>query len=137
MLGLYIHVSGSYLSYDHEHEIQIPQILMSASYIDIYQEIKDEDRSKSLYLNCTASKMTITLQLSTSHSFVALYPATSAYGVYRVYISIHTMNRDLAILTQGIWLLLMNKLVTTEFMTVRLKSSLRKFYGHHHYLVDR
>lgn len=137
MLGLYIHVSGSYLSYDHEHEIQIPQILMSASYIDIYQEIKDEDRSKSLYLNCTASKMTITLQLSTWHSFVALYPATSAYGVYRVYISIHTMNRDLAILTQGIWLLLMNKLVTTEFMTVRLKSSLRKFYGHHHYLVDR
>lgn len=102
MLGLYIHVSGSYLSYDHEHEIQIPQILMSASYIDIYQEIKDEDRSKSLYLNCTTSKMTITLQLSTSHSFVALYPATSAYGVYRVYISIHTMNRDLAILTQGI-----------------------------------
>jgi hypothetical protein len=37
-------LSVSYLSHDHEPEIKIPQILMSASYIDIYVENEDEDR---------------------------------------------------------------------------------------------
>ena len=34
-------------------------------------------------------------------------------------------------------LLLTRKLLNQGFLLVKLKSSLRKFHGHHHFLVDR
>jgi hypothetical protein len=64
-------------------------------------------------------------------------PAAPAYGVYlsqiiRYYI---TCGSYQDILDSG--LLLTRKLLNQEFLLVKLKSSLRKFYDRHHDLVDR
>jgi hypothetical protein len=64
-------------------------------------------------------------------------PAASAYGVY-IY-QVIRYSRDCGsyqdFLDRG--LLLTRKLLNQEFLLVKLKSSLRTFYGRHRDLVDR
>jgi hypothetical protein len=64
-------------------------------------------------------------------------PAATAYGVYicqliHYYIAFGSYQ---VLLDRG--LLLTRKLLNQGFLLVKLKSSLRKFYGRHHDLVDR
>ena len=64
------------------------------------------------------------------------FPAAPAYGVYicQVIRYSRTCASYQDFLDRG--LLLTRKLLNQGFLLVKLKSSLRKFYGHHHDLVD-
>jgi hypothetical protein len=64
-------------------------------------------------------------------------PAATAYGVYISQLIRYSRacGSYQGFLHRG--LLLTRKLLNQWFLLVKLKSSLRKFYGHHHDLVDR
>jgi hypothetical protein len=64
-------------------------------------------------------------------------PAAPAYGVYISQLIRYSRacGSYQDFLDRG--LLLTGKLLNQGFLLVKLKSSLRKFYGHHHDLVDR
>ena len=67
------------------------------------------------------------------------FPAAPAYRVHVYICQVIRYSRTCAsyqdFLDRG--LLLTRKLLNQGFLLVKLKSSLRKFYGHHHDLVDR
>jgi hypothetical protein len=84
--------------------------------------------------NLTTKEMISIFPLSTFHLYVATF---QQYGVYisqmirysRAYSFYHDF------LDRG--LLLTRKLLNQEFLLVKLKSSLRKFYGRHYDLINR
>ena len=59
--------------------------------------------------------------------------------IWNIYLSFDTIFQSLWFLSWFPWLmvLLTRKLLNQGFLMVKLKSSLRKFYGRHHDLIDR
>ena len=106
----------------------------SASYLDLHLEIDNEGQFKTkLYDKRDDFSFPIVNFLFLTSNI----PAAHAYGVYisqlirnsRACISYHDF------LDRGF--LLTRKLFNKEFQMMKLKLSLRKFYGRHHELVDR
>ena len=106
----------------------------SASYLDLHLEIDNEGRLKTKLYD---KRDDFSFPIVNFPFLSSNIPAAPAYGVYisqlirysRACISYHDF------LDRG--LLLTRKLLNQEFQMVKLKSSLRKFYGRHHELVDR
>jgi hypothetical protein len=106
----------------------------SFSYLDLHLEIYSEAwlRTKP-YATIDNFNFSIT-----NFPFICSnIPAAPGYGVYKYilirYFRVCGSYQDF--LDRG--LLLTRKLLNQGFLLVKLKSSLRKFYGHHHDLVDR
>ena len=106
----------------------------SASYLDLHLEIDSERRLRTKLYDKRDDFNFIIVNLPFICSNI---PAAPAYGVY---IS-HLIRYSRAcgsyqdFVDRG--LLLTKKLLNQGFLLVKLKSSLRKFYGPHHDLVDR
>ena len=108
--------------------------LKSASYLDLYLEIDISGRLRSKLYD---KRDDFSFPIVNFPFLCSNIPAAPAYGVYisqlirysRACVSYSDF------LDRG--LLLTNKLLNQGFRTERLKSSLRKFYGRHHDLVDR
>jgi hypothetical protein len=106
----------------------------SASCIDLHLEIDSEGRlrTKLYYFNFPILNFPF---------ICSNIPAAPAYGVYTCFCISQLIRYSRAcgsyqdFLDRG--LLLTRKLLNHEFLLVMLKSSLRKFYGRHHDLVDR
>ena len=64
-------------------------------------------------------------------------PAAPLYGVFNTQLIRYSRACDSFQDFLGRWLLLTMKLLNQGFLLVKLMSSLRKFYGRHHDLVDR
>ena len=105
-----------------------------ASYLDLHLEIDCERRLRSkLYVKrCDFNFPIVNFPFICSN-----IPPAPAYGVYIS--SFIRYSRDCGshqdFLDRG--LLLTRKLLNQGFLLVKLKPSLRKFYGRHHDLVDR
>ena len=106
----------------------------SASYLDLHLQIDSERRSRTkLYDKRDDFNFPIA-------NFPFIYSNIPAAPVYGVYIS-QLMRYSGAcgsyqdVLHRG--LLPTRKLLNQWFLLVKMKSSLRKFYGRHHDLVDR
>ena len=106
---------------------------MSASYLDLHLEIEREGRlrmkiyDKRDHFNC----------LIVNFPFICSnIPAAPAYGVYISQLIRYSRDCDYyrEFLDGG--LLLTRKLLNQGFLLVKMKSSLRKFYGHRHDLVN-
>ena len=106
----------------------------SASYLDLHLEIDNEGRLRTKLYD---KRDDFDFPIVNFPFMCSNIPAAPAYGVYisqlirysRACVSYHDF------LDRG--LLLTRKLLNQGFMMVKLKSSLRKFYGRHHNLVDR
>jgi hypothetical protein len=107
---------------------------ISVSYLDLHLEIDSEGRLRTkLYDKRDDFNFPIV-----NFPFICRnIPAAPAYGVYISqmirYSRACASYQDF--LDRG--LLLTRKLLNKGFLLVKLKSSLRKFYGHHQDLVDR
>jgi hypothetical protein len=64
-------------------------------------------------------------------------PAAPLYGVFITQLIRYSRACDSFQDFLGRWLLLTRKLLNQGFLLVKLMSSLRKFYGRHHDLIDR
>ena len=106
----------------------------SASYLDLHLQIDSEGRLKTkLYDKRDDFNFPIV-------NFPFICSNIPAAPAYRVYISqLIRYSRACGsyqdFLDRG--MLLTRKLLNQSFLLVKLKSSLRKFYGHHHDLFDR
>ena len=128
---------GDYVQHIYSIELEIKDTtdtVKSASYLDLHLEIDNEGRLKTK-LNDKRNNFSFPIV-----NFPFLSSNISAAPVHRVYISQLIRYSRTCIcyhdfLDRG--LLLTRKLVNQEFQMVKLKSSLRKFYGRHHDLVDR
>ena len=100
----------------------------SASYLDLHIEIGSEGAVKNETL-----RQKRWFQFSHCNNI----PAAPAYGVYISQLIRYSRacGSYLDFLDRG--LLLTRKLLNQGFLLVKLKSSLRKFYGRHHDFVDR
>ena len=106
----------------------------SASYLDLHLQIENDGRLKTRLYD---KRDDFSFPIVNFPFICSNIPAAPAYGVYmsqlvrysRACISYHDF------LDRG--LLLTKKLLHQGFLMVKLKSSLRKFYGRHHDLVDR
>ena len=106
----------------------------SASYLDLHLQIENDGRLKTRLYD---KRDDFSFPIVNFPFLCSNIPAAPAYGVYisqlvrysRACISYHDF------LDRG--LLLTKKLLHQGFLMVKLKSSLRKFYGRHHDLVDR
>ena len=106
----------------------------SASYLDLHLEIDNEGRLKTKLYD---KRDDFSFPIVNFPFLSSNIPAAPAYVVYisqlirysRACISYHDF------LDRG--LLLIRKLLNQEFQMVKLKSSLCKFYGRHHEMVDR
>ena len=112
------------------------ELYRSASYLDLHLENNSERRVRTkLYDKRDNSNLTIV-----NFPFICTcsnIPAAPAYGFYisqlMWYSRASGSYQDF--LDGG--LLLTSKLLHQGFLLVKLKSSLRKIFGHHHDLVDR
>ena len=106
----------------------------SASYLDLHLEIDSEGRVRTkLYDKRDGFNFPIV-----NFPFICInIPAAPAYGVYISQLIRYSRacGSYQDFLDRG--LLLTKKLLNQGFLIVKLKSSLRKFYGRHHDLVDR
>ena len=106
----------------------------SASYLDLHLEIDSERRLRTkLYDKRDDFKLPIV-----NFPFICNnIPAAPAYGVYISQLIRYSRacGSYQDFLDRG--LLLTRKLLYQGFLLVKLKSSLQKFYGRHHDLVDR
>ena len=106
----------------------------SASYLDLHLEIDSEGLLRTQHYD---KREDLNFPIVNFPFICSNIPAAPVYGVY---IS-HLIRYSRACgsyqdcIERG--LLLTMKLLNQEFLLVKLKSSLRKFYGHHHDLVDR
>ena len=128
---------GDYVEHIYPIELEIKDTtdtVKSASYLDLHLEIDNEGRLKTKLYD---KRDDFSFPIVNFPFLSSNIPAAPAYGVYisqlirysRACISYHDF------LDRG--LLLTRKLLNQEFQMVKLKSSLRKFYGRHHELVDR
>ena len=128
---------GDYVDRIYPIELEIKDTtdtVKSASYLDLHLEIDNEGRLKTKLYD---KRDDFSFPIVNFPFLSSNIPAAPAYGVYisqlirysRACISYHDF------LSRG--LLLTRKLLNQEFQMVKLKSSLRKFYGRHHELVDR
>ena len=128
---------GDYVKRIYPIELEIKDTtdtVKSASYLDLHLEIDNEGRLKTKLYD---KRDDFSFPIVNFPFLSSNIPAAPAYGVYisqlirysRACISYHDF------LDRG--LLLTRKLLNQEFQMVKLKSSLRKFYGRHHELVDR
>ena len=128
---------GDYVDRIYPIELEIKDTtdtVKSASYLDLHLEIDNEGRLKTKLYD---KRDDFSFPIVNFPFLSSNIPAAPAYGVYisqlirysRACISYHDF------LDRG--LLLTRKLLNQEFQMVKLKSSLRKFYGRHHELVDR
>ena len=128
---------GDYVERIYPIELEIKDTtdtVKSASYLDIYLDIDNEGRLRTKRYD---KRDDFSFPIVNFPFLCRKIPAAPAYGLYisqlkrysRACISYHDF------LDRG--LLLKRKLINQEFQIVNLKSSLRKFYGRHHELVDR
>jgi hypothetical protein len=107
---------------------------MSASYLDIHLEIDSECQLRTKLYD---KRDDFNFPIVNFPFICSNIPAAPAYGVYISqmirYSRASGSYQDF--LDRG--LLLTRKLLNQGFILVKLKSSLRKFYGRHHDLVDR
>ena len=102
---------------------------MSASYLDLHLDIDSEGRlSMKLY----GKRDDFNFPIVNFPFICSNIPAAPVYGVYIYQLIACGSYQDFL----GRRLLLTRKLLTQRFLLVKLKSWLRIFYGHHHYLVD-
>ena len=106
----------------------------SASYLDLYLEINSEGRLRTKLYD---KRDDFNFRIVNFPFICSNIPASPAYGVYisRLIRYSITCGSYQDFLDRG--LLLTRKLLNQGFILVKLKSSLRKFYGRHHDLVDR
>ena len=106
----------------------------SASYLDIHLRIDCEGQ---LRLKLYDKRDDLNFPIVNFPFICSKIPVAPAYGVYNS--QLIRYSRDCGsyqdFLDRG--LLLTRKLLNQGFLLVKLKSSLRKFYGRHHDLVDR
>ena len=107
---------------------------MSASYLDLHLDIESEDRLRT---KCYDKRDDFDFLIVNFPFICSNIPAAPAYGVYfsRMIRYSRACGSHQDFLDRG--LLLTRKLLNQGFLLVKLKSSLRKFYGRHHDLVDR
>lgn len=128
---------GDYVDCIYPIELEITDTtdtIKSASYLDLHLEIDNKGWLKTKLYD---KRDDFSFPIVNFPFLSSNFPAAPAYGVYisqlirysRACISYHDF------LDRG--LLLTRKLLNQEFQMVKLKSSLRKFYGRHHELVDR
>ena len=106
---------------------------MSASYLDLHLEIEREGR---LRMKIYDKRDNFNYLIVNFPFICSNIPAAPAYGVYISQLIRYSRDFDYyhEFLDGG--LLLTRKLLIQGFLLVKMKSSLRKFYGHHHDLVD-
>jgi hypothetical protein len=106
----------------------------SASYLDLHLEIDSEGRLRTKFYDKGDD---FNFPIVNFPFICSNIPAAPAYGVYISqmirYSKVCGSYQDF--LDRG--LLLTRKLLNQGFLLVKLKSSLRKYYGRHHDLVDR
>ena len=108
----------------------------SASYLDLHLEIDSE----GVWFKKRTLRQKILFQFSHCELFLFICSNLSAVPAYGIYISQLIWSSRACGSYQDIieWgLLLTRKLLNQGFLLVMLKSSLRKFWGRHHDLVDR
>ena len=106
----------------------------SALYLDIYLEIHSEEHLRTKHYD---KRDDFNLPIVNFPFLCSNIPAALGYGVYisqlilysRAYGAYHDFHDILFLLTR--------KLLNQWVLLVKLQSSLRKFYGRHHDLVDR
>ena len=120
--------------YPIEREIKDPTDTdRSASYLDLHLEINSEGRLRTKLYD---KRDDFNFPIVNVPFICSNIPAASAYGVYisqKIRYS-RACGSYQDFLDRG--LLLTRKLLNQGFLLVKLKSSLRKFYGRHHDLVD-
>jgi hypothetical protein len=128
---------GDFVDRIYPIELEIKDTLdidRSASYLDLHLEFDSEGRLRT---NLYDKRDDLNFPIVNVPFICSNIPAASAYGVYISqlirYSRVCGSYPD--ILDNG--LLLTRKLLNQTFLLVKLKSSLRKFYGRHHDLVDR
>jgi hypothetical protein len=106
----------------------------SASYLDLRLEIDNEGRLRT---NLYDKRDDFNFPIVNFPFICSNIPAAPAYGVYISQMIRHSRACDSYqdFLDRG--LLLTMKLLSQGFLLVKLKSSLRTFYGRHHDFVDR
>ena len=106
----------------------------SASYLDLHLEIDSEGRLRTKPYN---KKDDFNFPIVNFPFICSNIPAALAYGVYisQMIRYSRACGSYKDVLDRG--LLLTRKLLNQGFLLVKLKSSLREFYGRHHNLVDR
>ena len=126
-----------YVDRIHSIELEIKDTMetaKSASYLDLHLEIDSEGRLKTKLYD---KRDDFNFSIVNFPFLCDNIPAAPANGVYISqlirYSRACVYYQDF--LDRG--LLLTKKLLNQGFLMVRLKSSLRKFYGRHHDLVDR
>jgi len=107
---------------------------MSASYLDLHLVIVSEGLLRTKFYD---KRDDFNFPIVNFPFKCSNIPAAHAYGVYisQLIRYSRTCGSYQDFLDRG--LLLTRKLLNQEFLLVKLKSSLRKFYGRHHDLVDR
>ena len=118
------------------------EIDRSASYLNLHLEIDSEGRLRTKLYD---KRDDFNFPIVNIPFICSNIPVAPAYGVYiylSIYLSIYQMIRYSRacgsyqdFLDRG--LLLTKKLLNQGFLLVKLKSSLRKFHGRHHDLIDR
>ena len=127
---------GEYVDRIYPSELEIKdttETIRSASYLDLHLEIDNNGRLRTKLYD---KRDDFNFPIVNFPFLCSNIPAAPAYGVYmsqlirysRACISYQDF------LDRG--LLLTRKLLNQGFLMIRLKSSLRKFYGRHHELVD-
>ena len=104
------------------------------SYLDLHLEVDSEDRLRTKLYD---KRDDFNFLIVNSPFICSNIPAAPAYGVYisQMIRYSRACGSYQDFLDRG--LLLTRKLLNQGFLLVKLKSSLRKFYGRHHDLVDR
>ena len=102
-----------------------------ASYLDLHLEIDNEGRLRTKHYD---KRDDFNFPIVNFPFICSNISAAPAYGVY---ISQLIRYSRACSSYQDRRLLLTRKLLNQGFLLVKLKSSLRKFYGRHHDLVDR
>jgi hypothetical protein len=108
---------------------------MSASYLDLHLKIDSEGQLRTKFND---KRDDFNFPIVNFPFICSNIPAAPAYGVYisRLLIRYSRVCGSYQDFLDR-WLLLTRKLLNQGFLLVKLMSSLRKFYGPHHDLVDR
>ena len=107
---------------------------MSASYFDMHLEVGSEGRLRTKHYD---KRDDFNFPIVKLPFICSNIPAAPAYGVYLSQLIRYSRacGSYQDILDRG--LLLTRKLLNQGFILVKFKSSLRKYYGRHHDLIDR
>ena len=128
---------GDFVDHIYSIELEIKDATYtnrSASYLDLHLEIDSEGRLRTKLYD---KRDDFNFHIVNFPFICSNIPTAPAYGVYISQLIQYSracgsyqdfLDREL---------LLTRKLLDQGFVLVKLKSSLRKFYGHHHDLVDR